>query len=167
MPRGRERESTPYPLCFRENNADVLLRRYQLAGKLSEKLDEMGKDLTSMITEINDASSNLGRNKQDDPVSKADPQSLIPPSTSLSVLKYIYVLTNTTQLSQVVRVLNGHLTQLQQIDQGASALSLKVQEAQKSARRTLPGANGTAGRGLGAPSSEAADGFWRSYMGRR
>ncbi|KAL9637292.1 MAG: hypothetical protein Q9164_002279 [Protoblastenia rupestris] len=113
---------------------------YQLASRLSEKLDEMGKDLTSMIEEINDASSNLSKNsKQDDP------------------------------LSQVVRVLNSHLTQLQQIDQGAAALTLKVQAAQKAARASgsISGANGSVGGGLSGPSSEAADAFWRSYMGRR
>ena len=42
---------------------------YQLAYKLSDRLDEMGKDLTSMIEEINDASSTLSKNvKTDDPV---------------------------------------------------------------------------------------------------
>ena len=46
------------------------LNRYKLAEKLSDRLDEMGKDLTSMIEEINDASLNLGKNaKADDPVS--------------------------------------------------------------------------------------------------
>ena len=45
-------------------------RRYQIASKLSERLDEMGKDLTTMIEEINDASSTLSRTgKADDPVS--------------------------------------------------------------------------------------------------
>jgi nuclear pore complex protein Nup62 len=42
---------------------------YQLASKLQERLDEMGKDLTSMIEEINDASSTLSKNNNaDDPV---------------------------------------------------------------------------------------------------
>lgn len=44
---------------------------YQIASKLSERLDEMGKDLTGMIEEINDASSTLSKNnKTDDPVSQ-------------------------------------------------------------------------------------------------
>lgn len=44
--------------------------RYELAEKLTERLDDMGKDLTSMIEEINDASSSLNKNnKPDDPVS--------------------------------------------------------------------------------------------------
>ncbi len=44
--------------------------RYNLAAKLSDRLDEMGKDLGSMIDEINDASSALNKNnKADDPVS--------------------------------------------------------------------------------------------------
>ncbi|KAI4135619.1 MAG: hypothetical protein LQ347_000515 [Umbilicaria vellea] len=44
-------------------------RTYKLAEKLSDRLDEMGKDLTSMIEEINTASTSLSKNsKADDPV---------------------------------------------------------------------------------------------------
>lgn len=47
----------------------TLLHRYKLAEKLSERLDGMGKDLTSMIDEINGASSTLSKtSKPDDPV---------------------------------------------------------------------------------------------------
>ena len=65
------------------------------------------------------------------------------------------------QLSQVVRILNGHLNQLQQIDQGTAALQLKVREAQRASQLVGPNS------GLSGPSSDAADGFYRSYMGRR
>lgn len=65
------------------------------------------------------------------------------------------------QLSQVVRVLNNHLAQLQQIDQGAAALQAKVAAAQKAGQSLGPS------NGLVGPSSDAADGFYRSYMGRR
>lgn len=42
---------------------------YKLAEKLSDRLDEMGKDLKSMIEEINSASLTLNKtNKADDPV---------------------------------------------------------------------------------------------------
>lgn len=42
---------------------------YKLAERLSERLDEMGKDLTSMIEEVNGASSTLTKtNKADEPV---------------------------------------------------------------------------------------------------
>lgn len=61
-------------------------------------------------------------------------------------------------LSQIVRVLNGHLAQLQSIDSGASALQQKVAMAQKDVRSV--GRNG----GLG---SDEADAFARSYLGRR
>jgi nuclear pore complex protein Nup62 len=45
-------------------------RMYKLAEKLAERLDDMGKDLTSMIQEINTASSSLSKaGKPDDPVS--------------------------------------------------------------------------------------------------
>ena len=48
----------------------IILRSYQVASKLSERLDEMGKDLSTMIEEINDASSTLSKTgKADDPVS--------------------------------------------------------------------------------------------------
>lgn len=62
------------------------------------------------------------------------------------------------QLTQVVRVLNSHLTQLQQIDQGAAALQSKVQEAQRMGQSFGP---------LSGSINNAADGFYRSYMGRR
>jgi nuclear pore complex protein Nup62 len=45
-------------------------RTYKLAEKLTDRLDEMGKNLTSMIDAINETSSNLSKsNKTDDPVS--------------------------------------------------------------------------------------------------
>jgi len=106
-------------------------RTYKLAEKLSERLDEMGKDLTSMIEEVNNASSAISKtSKADDP------------------------------LSQIVRVLNSHLSQLQLIDQGAAALHAKVTAAQKTGQGL--GMNGYNGAG-----SDAADDFYRSYMGRR
>jgi nuclear pore complex protein Nup62 len=62
----------------------------------------MGKNLTSMIDAINEASTTLSKtSKTDDP------------------------------LSHIVRVLNSHLTQLQWIDENAMALQAKVAEAQK------------------------------------
>lgn len=63
-------------------------------------------------------------------------------------------------------MLNSHLSQLQEIDQGAAALSQKLQEAQK-ASRAFGSGNGNGKGGLGGPSSDAADGFWRSYTGRK
>lgn len=43
--------------------------RYKLAEKLSERLDDMGKDLTSMIEEVNGASATLSKtSKADEPV---------------------------------------------------------------------------------------------------
>lgn len=111
----------------------------------------MGKDLTGMITEINDASSKLGKDgKADDPVR------LLIELGDLS-----FANTNSTQLTQVVRVLNSHLAQLQQIDQGAAALQAKVAAAQN-AGQSIGSSNGVVG-----PGSDAAEGFYRSYMGRR
>lgn len=43
---------------------------YKIAGRVSDRLDEMGKDLTSMIEEINAASATISKtSKPDDPVS--------------------------------------------------------------------------------------------------
>jgi nuclear pore complex protein Nup62 len=45
-------------------------RTYKLAEKLTDRLDDMGKDLTKMIKEINDMSGTLSKgSKPDDPVS--------------------------------------------------------------------------------------------------
>lgn len=106
-----------------------------------------------MIEEINDASSAVSKNsKADDPVSV---------SWNIVVVLDLTSLTARVQISQIVRVLNSHLSQLQMIDQGAAALQSKVAAAQK------------AGQGLGSSNgfkrlgSDAADDFYRSYMGRR
>ncbi|MCJ1320953.1 FG-nucleoporin nsp1 [Xylographa vitiligo] len=107
-------------------------RTYKLAEKLADRLNEMGKDLTSMIENINDASSNLSKNGKPDDA-----------------------------LSQIVRVLNGHLSQLQQIDQGAATLQSRVLEAQKASRAAAPM------NGMNGIRNDAADDFYRSYMGRR
>lgn len=112
----------------------------------------MGKDLSTMILEINHASSDLSKNSKAD-----DPVSFITQSSSKAAL----ALTCLMQLSQVVRVLNNHLTQLQQIDQGAAALQAKVATAQKAGMSAGPS------NGFSGPTSEAVDGFYRSYMGRR
>lgn len=107
--------------------------RYKAAESCSARLTEMSHSLTSMIDEINTASSKLNSSnqqqaKQDDP------------------------------LAQIVRVLNGHLTQLQQIDQGAAALQKRVETAQKEAR-VLDGNRGIMGAGW-------VEQFGRSYAGR-
>lgn len=126
-------------------------RTYKLAEKLMERLDEMGKDLGKMIKEINDISVTLskGGSKPDDPVS------------TLQDNKYKdqQLLTPRTQLSQIVRVLNGHLSQLQWIDTNAAALQAKVHAAQK--------ASGNLSNQHGGQESNAAESFYRSYIGRR
>ena len=104
-----------------------------------------------MIEEINDASSTLNKNaKPDDPV-----------RTVFGCGRCLYQADRVLQLSQVVRVLNSHLTQLQQIDQGAAALQQKVAAAQRAGQTFSPP------NGLNGPSSDAADSFYRSFMGKR
>jgi len=92
----------------------------------------MSHDLTSMIDEINNASTNLRQSNKS--ANTQDP------------------------LSQIVRVLNGHLAQLQQIDSGASQLQQKVTAAQREVRSL--GRNGALG-------NDEVDSFARSYLGRR
>ncbi|BDD59838.1 Nucleoporin-62 C-terminal-like protein [Monascus purpureus] len=112
-------------------------RTYKLAEKMSDRLEEMGKDLTSMIEEVNGVSATLSKtNKADEPV------------------------------AQIVRILNSHLYQLQIIDQGTSELKEKIAAAQKTRQglaSKLGYRHGTPGVGNGS----AADDFYRSYMGRR
>ncbi|KAI6717087.1 hypothetical protein JHW43_000262 [Diplocarpon mali] len=108
-------------------------RTYKLAEKLTDRLDDMGKNLTSMIEAINDASTTLSKtSKADDP------------------------------LSHIVRVLNSHLTQLQWIDENATALQSKIVEAQKAGLNV-----GSNGGGYTGPESDAADSFYRSFAGRK
>lgn len=108
----------------------LTLNRYKTAERVSERLKDMGKDLTTMIEEINDASASISKtSKADDP------------------------------LSQIVRVLNGHLSQLQVIDQSTSALQAKVTAAQKEGKRL-------GARGQNVLGRDAVDDFYRSYMGR-
>ena len=59
-----------------------------------------------------------------------------------------------------MRVLNGHLTQLQWIDANASSLQAKVAAAQKSS-------SNLGGNYAGAAESDVAEGFYRSFMGRK
>jgi nuclear pore complex protein Nup62 len=58
-----------------------------------------------------------------------------------------------------VRVLNGHLTQLQWIDTNAAALQAKVAAAQK--------ASSNIGSQYSTTDNDTAESFYRSYMGRR
>ena len=127
-------------------------RTYKLADQLTARLNEMGKDLTGVIEEINDASSQLSKSKADDPVSSY---------TDLSHTGFRADVLG-IQLSQIVRILNGHLTQLQQIDQGAAELQSKVMAAQKS-RQSL----GLMGGGMDNLRGNAADEFSKTWMGRR
>ncbi|EFQ99719.1 hypothetical protein MGYG_02732 [Nannizzia gypsea CBS 118893] len=112
-------------------------RTYKLAERLSERLNEMGQDLTSMIEEVNTASATLSK------TSKAD-----------------------EPISQIVRILNSHLSQLQLIDQGTAALRAKITASQKLGNSMSGFKNGTP-RVAGGGSGGAAEDFYRSYMGRR
>ncbi|EGE01618.1 nucleoporin Nsp1 [Trichophyton equinum CBS 127.97] len=112
-------------------------RTYKLAERLSERLNEMGQDLTSMIEEVNTASATLSK------TSKAD-----------------------EPISQIVRILNSHLSQLQLIDQGTAALRAKITASQKLGNSMSTFKNGTP-RIAGSGSGGAAEDFYRSYMGRR
>lgn len=121
-------------------------RTYKLAEKLTTQLDEKSKDLSKMVKEINDISGSLNKG-----VKPEDPVSLNTPLTGKANMQ--------VQLSKIVKTLNGHLTQLQWIDTNASALQAKVSSSQKSSNNL--------GSHYGAGENNAADEFYRSYMGRR
>ncbi|KKF93909.1 Nucleoporin nsp1 [Ceratocystis platani] len=105
-------------------------RTYKLAEKLSQTLDEKSHDLGKMVDEINEISSTLSKSSRpEDPV------------------------------SQIVRVLNGHLSQLQWIDTNAAALQAKIAATQK--------AGGNLGSQYGMSDNDAAESFYRSYMPRK
>jgi nuclear pore complex protein Nup62 len=136
---------------------------YKLAEKLSERLDEMNKDLTSMIEEVNNASSTLSKtNKTDEPVS-------CPFFPNWHLMCMGNFLTS-IQISQIVRILNSHLSQLQMIDQGTTELQSKVSAAQKSGQSLgsrLGGYGYNGGGSNDGVGGSAVDDFYRSYMGRR
>ncbi|KAL3964276.1 hypothetical protein ACCO45_001280 [Purpureocillium lilacinum] len=122
-------------------------RTYKLAEKLTQQLDEKSRDLSKMVKEINDISGTLTKGaKAEDPVGTAQIRSLA-------------LANHMSQLSQIVRVLNGHLTQLQWIDVNSSALQAKVTAAQKS--------NSALGSHYSGVDNDAAESFYRSYTGRR
>lgn len=128
-------------------------RTYKLAEKLTQHLDEKSRDLSKMVKEINEVSGTLSKGaKPEDPVSFSPGPSPSP--------RVIYSCANEhLQLSQIVRVLNGHLSQLQWIDQNAASLQAKVSAAQKT--------NSNLGSHYGSSETDAAESFYRSYMGRR
>jgi nuclear pore complex protein Nup62 len=113
---------------------------YKTAEACSARLTEMSHNLSSMIDEINAASSKLASTNNDSnatgAVSGGDP------------------------LAQIVRVLNGHLQQLQSIDSGAAELSERVERAKREVRSVGAGSHGV-GRG-----GQWLEGFGRSYLGR-
>jgi len=121
---------------------------------VSDRLNGLNKDLSDVIEEINSVSSSISKTSNPD-----DPVSYITGLFAVRSLETHSRLTD-SQLSQVVRVLNSHLQQLQQIDTGAAALQAKIAAAQKEGQRIST--NGYHGLG-----SDPADDFYRSFMGRR
>lgn len=108
-------------------------RTYHTAGRISDSLEMMSQDLTAMIQEINNSSAAISQtaNQADDP------------------------------LSQVVRILNSHLLQLQDIDQGTAFLQTKVEAAKR--ERDTAGKKINGFSGPLAEQAEAADDFYKSY----
>ncbi|KAF2839290.1 hypothetical protein M501DRAFT_933333 [Patellaria atrata CBS 101060] len=107
-------------------------KTYKLAEKLSSRLNELNQSLGEMVEETNSISASVSRsNKSDDP------------------------------LSQVIRVLNSHLAQLQVIDSGAAELKGKIAAAQRE------GAGIARHNGWNGVGSDPADDFYRSFRGGR
>ncbi|OAP58955.1 hypothetical protein AYL99_06252 [Fonsecaea erecta] len=135
-------------------------RTYKLAEKLGERLEEMERDLESMVDEVNAANASLSRSgKGDEPVSED------------GLILYYFALngelTSSTQITQIVKILNSHLIQLQAIDQGTQALQEKVAVAQKSASQLGYLGGFRSSTTDGSNNSAAVHDFYRSYMGRR
>lgn len=112
-------------------------RTYRTAEACSDRLVDMGGNLSQMIEEINAASSKLSSTQRANGAAEGGRED---------------------PLTQIVRVLNGHLAQLQVIDSGAAVLQKKVENVQKEAR--------TLGQRQGLVEDEV-EGFYRSYLGRR
>jgi nuclear pore complex protein Nup62 len=114
----------------------------------------MGKDLTSMIEEVNSASSTLTKtNKADEPVCS---ESVSFPCSQSSYSHF-------SQISQIVRILNSHLSQLQVIDMGTSELQAKLDAAQK-AGQSISARLGYGYPNTGTGNDSASDDFYRSFM---
>jgi nuclear pore complex protein Nup62 len=119
---------------------------YKAAEACSDRLMEMNQSLTAMIEGINDASTKLSSSSASSGKAAKD--------------------AGEDPLSQIVRVLNSHLAQLQVIDSGAADLSKRVEAAQVDA--------GVAGSRLGASmrgstmggggGNEVAEGFKKSFF---
>ncbi|KAI5301914.1 FG-nucleoporin nsp1 [Ascosphaera pollenicola] len=129
-------------------------KTYKLAERVSDRLNSMNQDLTSIIEEINTTSTSLNKSSNaDEPV------------------------------SQIVRILNAHLTQLQAIDQDTAALRARISASQRlgdSLSGNMNGGFGASTRsngfrasvngGAGLPGmggNTAVDDFYRAYAGRR
>ena len=109
-------------------------RTYRIAEECSSRLSQLGTSLTDMVDEINATTNKLATNK-----ASADDDS--------------------DPLRQIVKVLNGHLVQLQTIGTGAQSLQELVTAAQDDARHL--GSQGLNG------GNAWVDDFGRSYLGRR
>lgn len=120
----------------------ISLNRYKTAEACTTRLTEMSHNLSAMIEEINASSSKLeSTNKASSDATAASSAAGDP-------------------LTQIVRVLNSHLQQLQTIDAGAAALAERVEKAQTEAR----GLGAQGGRPGGG--GQWLDGFGKSYLGR-
>jgi len=130
-------------------------RTYQMAEKLTERLDGLNKDLGDVIEEVNGVSGLLSKS--------AGPDDQVCYS-SLSTTQWGVFANLNKQLSQIVKVLNSHLQQLQLIDQNTLQLQAKVDAAKKESKslNASTGANGWHGVG-----TDPAEDFYKSFMGRR
>lgn len=130
-------------------------RTYKMAERLTDRIEGLNNDLKDVIEEVNGVSVTLGGangNGGDDQVC-ASLESMF-----WDIFAYL------SQLSQIVRVLNSHLQQLQVIDNGTAELSAKIAEAKSESTRLGGSMNGNGWQDLG---SNGADDFYRSFRGGR
>lgn len=100
-------------------------KAYSLAEGLNKQLDDVSRNLNIMIEEVNKMN---GTDKSIDDNDGEDNVSFRCRGQLESITPY---LTLCTQVSQIVKILNAHLTSLQWIDSTTVTMQNKIQEASK------------------------------------
>jgi nuclear pore complex protein Nup62 len=101
-------------------------RAYSMAESLNAQLDELSRNLSSMIVEVNNLSSNTAANASSR--SHAEPD-----TNALSLLRVGNKLHNSgaDPVSQIVAILNAHLGSLKWIDENTNALREKLENLRR------------------------------------
>jgi nuclear pore complex protein Nup62 len=102
-------------------------KAYSLAEGLNKQLDDVSRNLNIMIDEVNKMNGteeSIDDNDTEDNVSLAL-------SCQVNYHHILHINATFVQVSQIVKILNAHLTSLQWIDNTTSAMQNKIQEINK------------------------------------